>query len=237
MRKFILLFSLLLSSLTMSANSFGKIHGNGKVTTKERALNADFHSVDARHGIDVYLIPGNTAQVKVEADENLHDVIETEVSNGVLRISTNKNIGRSTRKNVYVTYVNLKSLTAESGADIKAKEVLKAQHLNLFASSGGDIEISILSEEVVVKASSGGDIDLKGKTIKIHAEANSGGDIDAEHLEAIHAIANAGSGGSVEVNVKTSIEASASSGGKVEYSGNPSEKNIKSNVSGRVKKK
>ena len=237
MKNRIILSLLMLCSLQLTAQSFRQVKGNGQVIIQDRALHDNFHAVHASNGLNVSIIAGDVASLEVEADENLHEIIVTEVSNGTLKITTNKNIGRSTKKNVYVTYTSLNSLYASAGADIEAKDVLKAQKLDLLSNSGGDIDIEVLSEYITASASSGGDIELKGKSINIDASANSGGEVDAKHLEVLHANTKASSGGSVKVNARETLKANADSGGKVEYYGTPKETEIQAGFSGRVNKK
>lgn len=237
MKNRIILSLWMLCSLPLTAQSFRQVKGNGQVTTQERELNKSFHAIHASNGIDVYLTSGEVASLKVKADENLHEIIVTEVSNGTLKITTNKNIGKSSKKKVYVTYLHLDNLYAEAGADIETKGVLKTQKLDLISNSGGDIDIEVFSEYITASASSGGEIELKGKSINIDAHANSGGEVDAKHLEVLHADTKASSGGSVKVNAKETLKANADSGGKVEYYGTPKETDIQASFSGRIKKK
>jgi|GEM_PF-6157692 len=61
------------------------IYGQGPVVTEERDISG-FNGIKVSSGIDVYLKQGNSEKVRVVADENLHDVIETEVMNGILHI-------------------------------------------------------------------------------------------------------------------------------------------------------
>lgn len=237
MKNYLLFFSILFSGLTLSAQTLTSVRGNGNVSIQERNLKSEFHSIEASNGIDVYLTHGNTASIEVEADENLHQVITTDVSKGVLKISTNKSIRKSTKRSVYVTYTELQSISAKSGSEVKSKDLLKSQNLDLHASSGAEIKLNILSESVTSSASSGGEIDLEGKSINIEAEASSGGEIDAKNLSVLHAQAKASSGGEVKVNAQESLKAGASSGGEVQYYGNPKNTDIRAKVSGSVKKK
>lgn len=237
MRKYIIISLLLLCSISLSAQSFRGVKGNGQVTVQDRNLYDDFQAINASSGVNVYITAGDNPSLEVEADENLHEVIVTEVSNGTLNISTNKNIRKSNKKNVYVTYISLNKLNASSGADIEGTNLLKAQELNLQSSSGGDIEIEVFSEYITVSASSGGEVELKGKSINIDADASSGGEVDAKELKVLHANTKASSGGSVKVNTRESLKANASSGGKVEYYGSPKEIQIEAGYSGRVSKK
>lgn len=237
MKNNLIVLLLLFCGLSSTAQSFKGVRGNGQVITQDRMLHENFEAIHASNGINVYLTAGNSASLEVETDENLHEIIVTDVSNGILKISTNKNIGRSTKKNVYVTYTNLNSLHASAGADIESTNLVKAQELNLVCNSGGDIDVEVLSEYITASASSGGEIEVEGKSITIDADASSGGEVDAANLKVLHAHAKASSGGSVKVHAKESLKAKASSGGKVEYYGTPKETEIQAGYSGRVKKR
>jgi len=237
MKNRLIFLLLLFCSLSSSAQSFLAVRGTGEVIIQDRALHEDFQAIHASNGLNVYVTAGDTARLEVEADENLHEIIVTKVSNGTLKITTNKNIGRSTKKNVYVTYTKLNSLHANAGADIESTNLLKAQELNLICNSGGEIEVEVLSEYINASASSGGDIELEGKSINIDADASSGGEVDAANLKVLHADAKASSGGSVKVYAKESLKAKATSGGKVEYYGAPKETEIQAGYSGRIKKR
>lgn len=236
MKNYFIISLLVLCNFSLTAQSFKQVRGNGNVVTQERNLDGSFHAIHATSGIDVYITSGEEAQLKVETDENLQEVILTEVSNGTLKITTNKNIGKSTRKKVYVTYIHIDRLRAESGAEIESRNILKAQELDVSSNSGGEIEVEVFSEFITATASSGGDIELKGKSIHLDASANSGGKVDAKHLEGIHANVKASSGGKVKVHAKETLKANADSGGSISYYGNPEETTIQASFSGRIKK-
>ena len=68
-----------------------RIHG-GNVVTTERSISSDFDQIKVSEGLDVYITQTNEVSVNVEADENLQDIILTEVENGILRIHTAENI-------------------------------------------------------------------------------------------------------------------------------------------------
>lgn len=237
MKKHFSLIILFLSSLSLTAQVFKQVKGNGDVITVEREVQGDFHSLFASNGVDVYLTPGNENKISVEADSNLHEAIVTKIKNSKLSITTNTNIGRRKRLKVHVTYKTLNQLEAQAGADIESRGELKSQELELLCSSGGDIDIHVLSEYITASVSSGGEIELKGRSINLEANASSGGEFDGKDLNVLHAVVKASSGGAIKINSKESLKANAGSGGKVEYYGNPTETDIQSGFSGVIKKK
>lgn len=223
-----------LSSCNFDLN-LGQVDGNGNVVTEEREV-ADFTKVKGSAGIDVYLTEGTENKVTVEADENLMDIIETQVEGGKLRIRANQNIGRAKAKKVHVTYVSLSSIEASSGADVIGNSVIKSESLNLDASSGADLELEIISSEVYAETSSGSDMKLSGKATTLRAKASSGSDLDAKELLVATCNADASSGADIKVNVKDRLTAEASSGGDVHYYGDPAAVTNESNSTGGIHK-
>ncbi len=218
--------------------NLGQIDGNGNVVTEERYVSSGFDQVKGSAGIDVFLTQGTEEKIVVEADENLVDIIETEIVNGRLTIGTsnNKSIGRCKSRKVHVTYVSLNSIAASSGADVIANSVVKNETITLDASSGADLEVEVLAKEVYAETSSGADIRVTGKASKLVADASSGSDLDAKNLKVLKCNAEASSGADVTVNVKENLKASASSGGDINYYGDPAAVTNNGSRSGSVRK-
>ena len=95
---------LLLLGITTSAGAQFRrtVNGNKKVVKTERNIKG-FNGVRVSSGIDVYLSQGNDEKVIVEADENLHEYILTELRDGIIHVYTNLTIRNAEMKRVYVT--------------------------------------------------------------------------------------------------------------------------------------
>lgn len=199
----------------------GQVNGNGNVVTEERPLSGSFTAVRGSAGLDVYLQQGDQEKVVVEADENLLDIIETEIIDGKLKIGTKENIGRSKAKKVYVTYTELNTIEASSGADVIANSVVKSENLTLDCSSGSDLEVEVFSKQVIAETSSGADLKVSGKATSLDASASSGSDLNAKDLLVINCTADVSSGADITVNVQEKLISETSSGGDVHYYGNP----------------
>lgn len=226
--------ALILSSCNFNINTGEE--GNGNVVTQERNVSEDFKEVRGSAGLDVYLTQGNENKIVVEADENLLQYISTDITNGKLHVKTSTNIGRSKAKKVYVTFVELKSIEASSGADVIGNSVIKSKNLSLRGSSGADLTVEIFSQELTVKSSSGSEIEISGKSSSLKADASSGSEINAKDLLVVNCNAEASSGAEVTVNVNKILETHVSSGGNVNYYGNPTSVNSNSSHSGNVRK-
>jgi uncharacterized protein YxeA len=76
------------------------VWGDKHVVSKERKTES-FTGIKVSTGIDVYLKQGDDESLTVEADENLHEYIITEVRNGILDVYSDANIRDAERKRVY----------------------------------------------------------------------------------------------------------------------------------------
>jgi len=217
--------------------SFGQVTGNGNVVEATRDISQDFNEIRVSRGLDVYLTQGDETDILIEADENLHDLITTEISNNVLKISSEENIGSASAKKIYVTFETVSKIVATSGSDVFSKNKIQADKLTLITTSGSDMEVKVNAEDLTLESSSGSDLRVSGTTNMLFAESSSGADIKAGNLEALEAKVSASSGSDVTVNTSKKLIAKASSGGDIKYYGNPEQLETKGGVSGSVRKK
>jgi citrate lyase gamma subunit len=190
------------------------------VITRERKTDS-FTGLKVSSGIDVYLKQGNNEAVSVEADENLHEYILTEVRNGVLNVYSEYNIRDAERKRVYVTMKEVNSVKTTSAGDVYGQSPINGDKLELSASSAGDIKLAVNTKNIDIDISSSGDITLTGETDKLRADLSSAGDLNAYDLKSREADISVSSAGDADVNVSERITARASSAGDVNYKGDP----------------
>ena len=231
-----IILGLLMLSCNLDLNLNPGVKGNGIVTTESRSVEGDFDEIRVSRGIDVYLTQTGNDAISVEADENLHEIIMTEVEDGVLKIYADENISRSKAQKVMVSFDNVSKIKATSGSDVVSDTTITADELTLETSSGADMRLDVEANTVDCSSSSGSDMKLSGKTDKLYAEASSGSDIKAGSLEAVSSQVKASSGADITVNTSKELTAKASSGGDIKYYGNPEKVNKTDGVSGSVRK-
>src|SRR5450759_4758949 len=163
-RSFTVAIIILAISSCTHAQYWKSVRGHGHVITKERKTDS-FTGIKVSSGIDVYLKQGNNESVSVEADENLHEYILTEVRNGVLNVYSEYNIRDAEKKRVYVTIKEVNSIKTTSAGDVFGESLINSDRLELSASSAGDIKIEVNSKNLDVDISSSGDINLKARRI------------------------------------------------------------------------
>lgn len=216
------------------ADLFNRIEGNRNVISEKRDIDNDFSRVKVSSGIDLYIKQGSKVALTVEADENLHDYIMTEVDGNQLKIYVDGNIWRAKARKVYLTVTDIEELRATSGSDVYSESVIKADDLEVSTSSGADMNIEVDAENVTSSSSSGSDLRIKGKANTHSTSATSGSSINAYGLESKEVTAKVSSGADIGVYASESISAKASSGGDIRYKGNPEKVNKKTSSGGGV---
>jgi hypothetical protein len=223
-------------SVTTYAQFWKSVEGNGKVVTRERKTDS-FTGIKVSSGIDVYLKQGNDESVTVEADENLHEYILTEVRGGVLNVYSEYNIREAEKKRVYVTMKEVSSIKTTSAGDVNGQTPINCDKLELSASSAGDIKLEVNAKNVNVDISSSGDITVSGETDILRADLSSAGDLNAFELKAREADVSVSSAGDADIYVTDKLTARASSAGDIHYKGDPRYVDSHSSSAGGVHKR
>lgn len=212
------------------------LEGNGNVITQERKISTDFNAIEVSRGLEVYLTQDTETRLVVEADENLHDIIITEVVNGVLEITSDDNIKSAKAKRIILSTNNIDTIDTSSGAYLRSENTLKMETLVLESTSGSHIDLVVSVNSLRCEASSGAGQKLNGQTDNLIAEASSGSYIKASDLEAKTSRVSASSGANISVNTLNELTANASSGANIKYLGNPEKINKSNGVSGSIRR-
>jgi len=212
------------------------IKGNGNVTKSVRQVNG-IQSVGVGSGIDLYLSQGNQESLEIEADENLHEYLKTEMEGTHLKIYMEKWVRNSRTLKVYLTVKDLKGLKASGGSDVFSQSVLKLESLELKCSGGSDVNLDLEVGDLSVEISGGSDARLKGIADIFSAKTSGGSDLKAADLKTAKCTIEASGGSDAWVQVTGELEIHASGGSDVYYSGDPEKVNSKSSGGSDVHRK
>ncbi len=195
------------------------VSGNGNVVEETRDISG-FTGVLISSGIDVFLSEGDNFEVRVEADENLLEVIETRLSGRMLEVGTERvNIRNAKSKKVYVTLPELSSLKISSAGDCEGQTLFHCDDLELGISSAGDLTLEVEARQIDLGISSSGDARLAGKTDVFNVSLSSAGNLHAFDLVAGIVKVDVSSAGDARVHATDEISMSASSAGSIYHMG------------------
>jgi len=116
--------SILLVALLVTSFSFGqkkeKIKGSKIVTVAVKELNS-FENIEVSDNFEVFLVKGTKPSIEIEADDNLHEIINFEVSGNTLKINAVKDPISFKKFAIRINYSNdLQLITARNEVEIKA---------------------------------------------------------------------------------------------------------------------
>lgn len=186
-----------------------QVKGSGNLKTENRTV-GNFRQVESRGAVDCEITVGKAASLTISADDNILPLIETNVENGILIIST---------KGSYST---------KNGA----KALITVPELHAFAVKGaGDSKIDGLrGRSFDVSISGSGDITGRGQVENVRASISGSGDINLADVLAKKAEVSIAGSGDISLHASESLTASIRGSGDISYSGNP--KNVQKSVSG-----
>lgn len=228
---------ILLTGISFLSNACVYSNGGFGPDVEEERPVGDFDGIRVSSGIDVKLSQGREARLIIIADEDLIDDVESEVVNGTLELSVDRNWFRRGNVEALITFVDIELLDVSAGSDVESDQLLKFGKIEIKASSGSDIELSLEASDISLRVSSGSDAELEGRSGKFYAKATSGSDIDAYDLETTDAVLELSSGSDVKIRVTGSLEVNATSGSDVHYRGEPEVVNINTSSGADVTKR
>jgi hypothetical protein len=211
------------------------IKGNGHVTKETREISG-FEKIKVSTGLHVVLVQSGRELVTVEADENLHDVIRTEMKGNELNIFTEDRIRDAKKVQVTVEFTDLDELRTSSGAHVNTDGMIKVKRLESEASSGSHQSLNINTQNFNAKTSSGAHMAVKGKADEVGLKASSGSHLKAGDLASGDCNADASSGAHIYIDVSKDFEGEASSGGQIYYTGKPNSVTVNTSSGGNVKR-
>lgn len=125
-----LLLLLFVTTLTF-AQKREKIKGSKIVTTSVKEVGS-FDALEVDDNIEVYLEQGEKNEIKIEADDNLHDIIGMDLREKTLRLYTNKESSIFKKLSVKVTYTkSLNKVITKNEAIVYAIQELQLDDITM----------------------------------------------------------------------------------------------------------
>jgi hypothetical protein len=198
------------------------VSGNGSTGTETRAVNG-FTGVETRGAIDLVVRQGDF-NVKVEADQNLLQYIETTVENGHLVVGFRNGISIEdiNTARVYVSAPELNDLETHGSGNISGEgKISDKNKIVINVSGSGDIELHIDCPAVVTETHGSGNITIDGDSKSLSTTVTGSGDVKLAGLKAETVKASIHGSGNTEVFASESLDVEIFGSGDVHYRGEP----------------
>ncbi|WP_426090557.1 head GIN domain-containing protein [Flavobacterium sp. DSR3-2] len=196
----------------------------------------DFDEVKVFDKINVKLIESSENKIVVTGARA--DEVETVNKNGELKIRMpfpQLLSGEDIMVKLY--FKNLESIAVSEGSYVSSEKDFKQTSLDLNAKSGGEINLDIDVDKVIVKANAGGIVTLSGKAKNQDVVITSGGILNAKDLETSQTTISVAAGGKSEIHASTLVDAKVRAGGSIFIYGKPKQINKEVFIGGTILEK
>ncbi|MEJ7588173.1 MAG: DUF2807 domain-containing protein [Ferruginibacter sp.] len=160
----------------LALTSCNQRRGSGNIVSENRQT-GDFTGVSVGGAFTVEIRNGTGTEVKVEADDNVINFIETSVSGNTLKIRMKDGASfNDAHYKVYITAAEINSVNSSGAATVQVKDELKSKEkISLDVSGAAGIVASVNAPEISAEISGAGNIELSGKTRDYTAEVSGSG--------------------------------------------------------------
>ncbi|MFV8373976.1 GIN domain-containing protein [Flavobacterium sp. LB1P71] len=174
MKKHTVILLLLLSTTLTFAQKKDKIKGSKTVTVEQREV-GNFESLEVEDNIEVHLERGEKTELKVEADDNLHDIISVDLRDKILRIYTTKEAVSSKKIIVRVTYTkDLNLIISKNESTVNAIQEIQLDNLTFKAYDFSQLYLNVNAKNFILQADdkSKTELNLKSENTIIELSKN-----------------------------------------------------------------
>ena len=230
-----LILAILLSFQSGCTFAFNGVKGDGNVVKQERTIGS-FNEIEVGGAFRVFLSQGNEEKLIVEADENLLDIITTEVRGNTLEISTNKDIRNYDALNIYLTFKEIEELDISGACKLSADNKLRFDDLDLECSGASNVELKFSANNLDMDFSGASDVELYGSADKVELEVSGASNLDAFEFETNYFDIDVSGASHAKIFVKEELSAEVSGAASLKYKGSPVITNHDVSGAGSMKK-
>ncbi|WP_310558766.1 GIN domain-containing protein [Flavobacterium sp.] len=176
MKKSTVLLLVLLVSTFVLAQKKEKLKGSKIVTIEQKEI-GNFDTIEISDNLEVYLARGEKCELKIEADDNLHDIVNIDLTAKTLRINTSKTATNYKKFIIQITYTNeLKMVSAKDEAIINAIQEIQLDDIAIKTFDDSKLFLNVNTKNFALESDHNSKVELNLKsgvaTIQLSKNAN-----------------------------------------------------------------
>lgn len=174
-RKTLLSFVFLFLTIVSVAQKKEKIKGSKIVTVSVKEI-PSFENIEINDNFEVFLVKSDKPSLEIEADDNLHEIINYEVAGGTLRVSSLREASGFKKFALRINYTSeLKLITAKNESSIKALADLELENITIknYDYSKSFLNVNATYFALVLNDKSEAEINAKAENSSIELSKNS----------------------------------------------------------------
>jgi len=223
MKKFLVLVVLAAGILILP--SCEKVVGEGPLVTQTRTV-GNFSGVSSEMSGKVNFTIAPEYKVEITAQQNILDVLNTNVVNGVLHIDFKDNVRVKQHEdlliNITAPYADYFRLSGSGNMNVQGDIV--ANNLKVTLSGSGDIALqtAVIADKIDTEISGSGNISIaNGSAVAEDVDISGSGKVEMAGVDAQNAVTHTSGSGDVKLALSKNLDAHITGSGSVYYHGNP----------------
>jgi hypothetical protein len=202
-----------------------RVKGNGNVVTRDRNTTGKFHSVDVSGALNIYVKQDSGQAVRVEADENLQDLIEIHEENGTLYISPRDNFNLDPSNNaikIFVTAPQYRNLEVTGASNIYGENrITSSETLGIHLTGASEAKLDVKAPRIDAEMTGASHISLSGETKDLDIEGSGASGVKCFDLKTENTRLDISGACSAEIFASVKLDVEASGASEVQYKGTP----------------
>ena len=215
----------LLAAVLFIFPSCEKVVGEGPLVTQTRTV-GNFTGVSSEMSGTVNFAIAPEYKVEITAQQNILDVLNTNVVNGVLHIDFKNNVRVKQHEdlliNITAPYADYFRLSGSGNMNVQGD--LSANSLKLTISGSGNIIVgnAVIGDKIDADVSGSGNISIaNGSAMNEDVDISGSGKVEMAGVAAQNAVTHTSGSGDVKLALSKNLDAHISGSGSVFYHGNP----------------
>jgi hypothetical protein len=200
MKKIAALLILLVFAAGCHHGMRSQIKGSGKRVSQKREVSA-FTAISTEGAFTIEVTCQKDLSLEVEGDDNILDVVTSEVSNNVLRLRNKKDYSPSEPVTFKISVPNLEGLTVLGAGKVDIK--------------------GINNDKFEIDSSGAPSISVAGTTKVVDIDTTGAGKIDTHNLHATRAVVDSRGVSKVDLDVSEQLDVKIAGPSQVTYKGDP----------------
>jgi hypothetical protein len=226
-----LALGLMACSLSFNLPGFSTVRGSGNVVTEGRPVSG-FTSVDFSGIGEITVQIGDEEALRIEAEDNLLEYLETEVRDSALIIGIRDRVNLVPDEPIkfYLTVKSLEGISISGLGKVEAP-ALTAERFSVEISGSGNMSIeSLEAASLNVDISGLGGLEVGGGSVdELNIDISGSGNYEGRNLEGKRAAVSLSGLGSATLWAIETLDVQISGAGSVSYAGQP---RVSSEISG-----
>lgn len=194
--------------------------GSGEIITEIVDV-PTFTGIQLNNSVDVYLRQGTSQKVEIEGQENLIELLELDVQNKTWDIEFDRCVRNLDDFKIFITSPLIDFVGVSGSGKVYSENQLEGEDLTLRVSGSGDIDLSMLMQNLDAKISGSGKMKLEGFSEEFYLKISASGDYDAFDLETERGEVIINGSGDVDVFVNERLDVTINGSGDLRYKGFP----------------